>query len=89
MLIEVQALNPGNLKSDLQRHMPGYQAVLIGLLLHTPIHGAYTELFAGLSPEVTPAKTGAWSKSTSHESANLTNKHSHTLGAFRETPRRF
>jgi retinol dehydrogenase-12 len=30
------------------------------LLLHTPIHGAYTELFAGLSPEVTLEKTGSW-----------------------------
>lgn len=56
-----QALNPGNLKSGLQRHMPGYQARLLGLALYTPIHGAYTELFAGLSPDVTPERNGAWS----------------------------
>jgi retinol dehydrogenase-12 len=53
------ALNPGNLKSDLQRYLPGWQARLLDLMLYTPIHGAYTELFAGLSPEV---KTDAWSE---------------------------
>ena len=37
--------------------------MLFNFILHTPIHGAYTELFAGLSPEVTPDKNGAWSKS--------------------------
>lgn len=31
-------------------------------LLHEPIYGAYTELFAGLSPDVTASKNGAWSK---------------------------
>jgi hypothetical protein len=25
----MQSLNPGNLKSDLQRHMPGWQAMLL------------------------------------------------------------
>jgi NAD(P)-dependent dehydrogenase (short-subunit alcohol dehydrogenase family) len=54
------ALNPGNLKSDLQRHLPVWQLLIIKPLLHTPIHGAYTELFAGLSEEVTPDKNGAW-----------------------------
>ena len=43
--------------------MSGIQAFVINLLLQTPIHGAYTELFAGLSPEITLDKTGAWSKS--------------------------
>jgi retinol dehydrogenase-12 len=56
------ALNPGNLKSDLQRYVPGWQNKILGLILYTPIHGAYTELFAGLSPDVTPDKNGAWSK---------------------------
>jgi len=53
-------LNPGNLKSDLQRHVPGWQKPILNLLLHTPIHGAYTELFAGLSPDVTLERNGAW-----------------------------
>lgn len=54
------SLNPGNLKTSLQRHVPGWQAALFSFLIHTPIHGAYTELFAGLSPDVTPEKNGAW-----------------------------
>ncbi len=32
-------------------------------MLHPPVYGAYTELFAGLSPEVTLAKSGSWSRS--------------------------
>ena len=31
-------------------------------LLHDPIYGAYTELFAGLSPEADASKNGAYSK---------------------------
>jgi len=33
-------------------------------MLHPVINGAYTELFAGLSDQVTLDQTGAWSKST-------------------------
>ncbi|EPE10004.1 short-chain dehydrogenase [Ophiostoma piceae UAMH 11346] len=29
-------------------------------MLHPPVYGAYTELFSGLSPEVTLEKSGAW-----------------------------
>ncbi|KAI0874586.1 hypothetical protein GGS24DRAFT_333823 [Hypoxylon argillaceum] len=54
-------LNPGNLDSELWRN----QSYIVGKLLkwfilHPAINGAYTELFAGLSPEVTMEKTGAW-----------------------------
>jgi hypothetical protein len=49
------------LLTDLQRHVPGWQRVFLKGILHTPIHGAYTELFAGLSPDVTPDRNGAWS----------------------------
>lgn len=35
-----------------------------GGMLYQPIYGAYTELFAGLSPEVTTEKNGAWSELT-------------------------
>jgi hypothetical protein len=48
-------VNPGNLKTNPTN-------VIVGLFLHPPIYGAYTELFAGLSPEVTIEKSGAWSK---------------------------
>ncbi|TVY69598.1 putative oxidoreductase [Fusarium oxysporum f. sp. cubense] len=33
---------------------------IMGSMLYPPIYGAYTELFAGLSPEVTIEKTGSW-----------------------------
>ncbi|KAH8748762.1 hypothetical protein BGZ57DRAFT_861575 [Hyaloscypha finlandica] len=54
------SLNPGNLKTSIQRNVPGWQITMINTFLHTPIHGAYTELFAGLSPDVTPDHNGAW-----------------------------
>ncbi|TVY41840.1 putative oxidoreductase [Lachnellula occidentalis] len=54
------ALNPGNLKTELIRYTPSFLTFLMSFIQYTAIHGAYTELFAGLSPEVTPAKNGAW-----------------------------
>lgn len=60
MLTTPQSLNPGNLKTDLQRHLSAIQSFIIGFMVYPPVFGAYTELFAGLSPEVTPAKNGAW-----------------------------
>jgi retinol dehydrogenase-12 len=57
------SLNPGMLDSDLYRH----QSALFGfflrrVILHPPILGAYTELFAGLSPEITLERSGDWGK---------------------------
>jgi len=46
-------VTPGNLKTNPTN-------AIVGLLLHHPIYGAYTELFAGLSPEVTMEKSRAW-----------------------------
>lgn len=54
------ALNPGNLATDLQRHMGSIAASILKLGLYPPIQGAYTELFAGLSPDVTIEKSGTW-----------------------------
>jgi hypothetical protein len=34
--------------------------LVINMLVYPPINGAYTELFAGLSPDVTLEKSGAW-----------------------------
>jgi len=53
-------LNPGNLKTELQRHVPSLQMRIFHWMSYPPIYGAYTELFAGLSPEVTMEKNGAW-----------------------------
>jgi len=54
------SLNPGNLKTDLQRHMSGLMSYVLDFILFPPIQGAYTELFAGLSPDVKMEQTGAW-----------------------------
>lgn len=84
----VQSLNPGNLKTPLQRHVPGWQMVLLNLLLHTPIHGAYTELFAGLSPDITPELNGAWSKSSLLLfDGHLLMQHSHSMGPLSSSPK--
>ncbi|MCJ1282869.1 hypothetical protein MMC26_002195 [Xylographa opegraphella] len=54
------SLNPGNLASDLQRHVPWWQMALIKATLYPAIQGAYTELYAGLSPDITMDHTGGW-----------------------------
>ena len=59
----MQPLNPGYLKTELQRHMTGLQSTIMGFFLQTPIHGAYTMMFAGLSDQVTPNKSGAYGMS--------------------------
>ncbi|CAN8105652.1 unnamed protein product [Discula destructiva] len=54
-------LNPGNLDSDLWRWLPGpVAAVIRKMFLHPSIYGAYTELFAALSPAITMDKSGEW-----------------------------
>ncbi|KAF9524290.1 NAD-binding protein [Crepidotus variabilis] len=45
------SVNPGNLKSDLQRHVSFIQSILIKPLLHPVAFGALTQLWAGTSPE--------------------------------------
>ena len=88
MLMVVQALNPGNLKTPLQRHVPGWQMVLFNWILHTPIHGAYTELFAGLSPDLTQDHNGAWSMSFPLIYMNyLLILVSYTMGTHRSYPK--
>ncbi|KAI1116093.1 hypothetical protein F5Y14DRAFT_408042 [Nemania sp. NC0429] len=55
------ALNPGNLDSDLWRNQSWLVAKFLKwFILYPSINGSYTELFAGLSPEVTIEKSGAW-----------------------------
>ncbi|KAI0195905.1 hypothetical protein F4808DRAFT_326866 [Astrocystis sublimbata] len=55
------SLNPGNLGTDLWRQQPVLIRKFMGwFVLHAPASGAYTELFAGLAPEVSMERTGAW-----------------------------
>ncbi|KAJ2929742.1 hypothetical protein H1R20_g7319, partial [Candolleomyces eurysporus] len=44
-------LNPGNLSSDLQRHLGRIETKLVGLLLHPTPMGALTQLWAGTTQE--------------------------------------
>ncbi|KAF3766605.1 NAD(P)-binding protein [Cryphonectria parasitica EP155] len=53
-------LNPGNLRSELARDQGIAIKILVELLCYPVINGAYTELFAAFSPEVTVESD--WSK---------------------------
>lgn len=52
-------VNPGNLKSDLFRQQGAIFKALTGPANYPVVNGAYTELWAGLSPEVTLEKAGS------------------------------
>jgi hypothetical protein len=55
------AFNPGNLRTELQRHWRGIgHWITDTFILYEPHFGAYTELFASLSPKITPGKSGAY-----------------------------
>ncbi|KAG9016373.1 hypothetical protein FRB90_003082 [Tulasnella sp. 427] len=52
--------NPGSIKSDLQRHLPGFARAIIYTLFSKPTPmGALTQLYAATSPETAKA-TGKW-----------------------------
>ncbi|KAJ3051081.1 hypothetical protein HK097_007944 [Rhizophlyctis rosea] len=54
------AWNPGNLRTELQRHTGSFQHAFISLISHPAKMGAYTELFSGWSPDVTLEHGGAF-----------------------------
>jgi retinol dehydrogenase 12 len=57
------SLNPGNLDSELYREQGELLSFILNYtLLHLSIFGAYTEMFAGLSSQVTLERSGEWSK---------------------------
>ncbi|ROV89108.1 hypothetical protein VMCG_09866 [Cytospora schulzeri] len=53
-------VNPGNLQSDLFRHQSRVFRLLVGPANYPVVNGAYTELWAGLSPEVTADRAGSF-----------------------------
>ncbi|KAI1098851.1 putative short-chain dehydrogenase [Jackrogersella minutella] len=53
-------LNPGNLSSDLYRDAKGLMKLFLKVITYPSVNGAYTLLYAGLSPEITLEKTGSW-----------------------------
>lgn len=57
------SINPGNLDSDFWRTQGRIMTwILRHTVLYPPIYGAYTNLFAAFSPDVTMEKTGSFSK---------------------------
>jgi len=56
------AVNPGNLGTELYRQHGWFATKLIGMITYPPVNGAYSELFAGLSPEILLQNTGCWGK---------------------------
>ena len=56
--------NPGHLRSDLYRDSGWlFKSVLDTFVTYPPINGAYTEIFAGLSPAISMKETGDWGES--------------------------
>ena len=77
MLTSAKCFNPGNLKSDLQRHvvggMPDFLVSAIQKVLTFPsIYGAYTELYCGLSEDITTADNGIYVAPWGRKSFNRT-----------------
>ncbi|TGJ78657.1 hypothetical protein E0Z10_g10103 [Xylaria hypoxylon] len=54
------SLNPGNLKSELDRNCNFAEMLFRHATTYPTINGAYTELFAGISDEVNTENSGAW-----------------------------
>ncbi|KAH9203315.1 putative short-chain dehydrogenase [Leptodontidium sp. 2 PMI_412] len=54
------SLHPGLMKTDLQRHWNTALKLTMYLSTKGPVYGAYSELFAGFSPEVTPEHNGGY-----------------------------
>ncbi|KAI5919952.1 NAD(P)-binding protein [Camillea tinctor] len=53
-------LDPGVLMTDLQRTTPWWQFIFIYLIAKHPKFGAYTELFAGLQPDIKLEPESTW-----------------------------
>lgn len=53
-------MNPGNLKTDLRRHLSWLMATIFGWISHDPIKGAYTELYSAFSEDITVEISGCW-----------------------------
>lgn len=67
VLMTLQSYNPGNLRTELQRTVKEVQGgvahyIITQWLCHDAVYGAYTELYAGLSPDLSLEKgdQGAW-----------------------------
>lgn len=56
-------MNPGNLASDLYREQTSFIfRLMTRYMMYPPVNGAYTELYAGLSPDISIENSGSWGK---------------------------
>ncbi|KAF2833520.1 NAD(P)-binding protein [Ophiobolus disseminans] len=58
--ISSTSLHPGNLLTELVRYRTGFEKWVAGLMNHPAEMGAWTELYAGWSPEVAPEMSGRY-----------------------------
>jgi len=54
------SLHPGNLRTELVRDRTGFEKWVAGWMNHPAEMGAWTELYAGWSPDVTPQMNGRY-----------------------------
>ena len=53
--------NPGNLRTELQRHTAAILRILLNIfILFPPVFGGYTELYAACSPSITASQNGCF-----------------------------
>lgn len=71
LLTATQAMNPGNLSTDLDRTSSWPHVLARKVINYPPVYGAYTELFAALSPDVALDNSVTWSELTPEPSLPL------------------
>ncbi|KAI9442859.1 NAD(P)-binding protein [Lactarius psammicola] len=49
------SLHPGNIRTDLQRHMPGWQHTIVNWILYPASYGALTQLYCATAPSAADA----------------------------------
>lgn len=72
-------VNPGNLASELYRDV-GLMLKIVGLIInYKPVFGAYTELFAGLSPKITIEQSGDWGELFINRKSNFNDQQTNSF----------
>ncbi|KAI5302607.1 hypothetical protein KEM56_000529, partial [Ascosphaera pollenicola] len=54
------SFNPGNLRYDLQRHLSAVYKAFVYAICYPSVHGAYTELYAGWSDNISLEESGSY-----------------------------
>jgi retinol dehydrogenase-12 len=65
-------MHPGMLKTDLARHVSRMVGTVLGWVSWDPIYGAYTELYAGFSKDISMENSGCWGRPLSLPHASCT-----------------